>query len=256
MSSRPFASTNVRLTASIPLDVDFGLPLRRLVYFLLGSYVALASADWLAAPGRLTDIGSLRRLTSMSGEQSMAYWVDTTQTLMIALTSWLLYAVVRRLPAGSARMWCVLATFFSLKTIYSGALVHGRVRDVSEALRDGFLYGFGIGEWFAQPTGVLDLERWEVAGWLVLVGLAGWIGRFLWRELSGLRVVLMGAVSCLVASVLLDWVEIEGSYEWIADLSKDSAAFLALVGGTLLWYCLMRVLGRSTSELTLRFEQE
>ena len=71
-------------------------------------------------------------------EDGLASWFAVTQTLLIALTLWLIYSVAKagRKPRAIVVGWLVLALFFTYMAIDDGAQIHERLGSTFKALRE------------------------------------------------------------------------------------------------------------------------
>ena len=79
------------MSPSIDLSVDPTQVARRVFICCLLIEVGFVLLDYHVNYGRLTEVGAMRRLTNIAREDSLASWfgtTGTTQTLLVALTAW------------------------------------------------------------------------------------------------------------------------------------------------------------------------
>jgi hypothetical protein len=228
--------------------------------------------------------GAMRRLFNITREDGLASWFATTQTLLIALTLWLLWALVRR--EGGPRLrrhgWLAVAAFFSYMAIDDGAMIHERV---GTALGGSLRSAPGTdASWVSRGIDLFPSYNWQLflmplfaaAGLLLLL--------FLWRELAErrLRMLLLAALACLAIAVGLDFVEgLDLEHPWnlhvrlnrivgfdapadawfgktgvdaIEHFSKSIEEFLEMLANTLMWVVFLRYLTERYEMIRIRFE--
>lgn len=246
--------------------------------------IALVLFDLLLNYARPYGSGAMRRLFNITREDGLASWFATTQTLLIALTLWLLWALVRREggPPLRRRGWLAVALFFSYMTIDDGAMIHERI---GTALAGGFRSPSRTdGSWVSRLIDLFPSYNWQlflmplfaVAGLLLLL--------FLWRELTEKRsrMLLLVALACLAIAVGLDFVEgLDLEHPWnlhvrvnrvvgfdatadawfgktgvdaIEHFSKSIEEFLEMLANTLMWVVFLRYLTGRYQLFRVRFE--
>ena len=245
--------------------------LANLAFFLLDCLVNYRG--WI-------DISSIRRLFNTTREDGMASWFAVTQTVMVALTLWLIFVTVRQQPGSRWRHagWLVLALFFTYMAIDDGSSLHERLGSALETIQES-----GPEEsWGAALLEVFPSYAWQVC----LLPFFGALGLFtlvfLWRELSETpsRVLVAAAIGCLVLAVGLDFLEgldpdhpwnvsarlserfgLEGlttrgyrtPYEVLRHFSKSFEESLEMLAMTVLWIVFLRHWIRSAGDLRVRF---
>ena len=198
------------MSLSVQIPVDPALVARRVFFCCLAIEVGLVLLDYHVNYGRLTEVGAMRRLTNIAREDSLASWVGTTQTLLVALTAWvvLLLASAGEAPRWRRTGWLIAAVTFTYMAVDDGAHLHERFGTLSEVLQ--------------QDSGPSILDSFPSYAWQVLFvpafGLLGLLFLvFVWYELrdrTGLLLVVL-AIVCLVIAVALDFVEgLESSHPW------------------------------------------
>ncbi len=153
----------------------------------------------------------LRSMFNIARENSLPNWFSSTQTLLAAITSWMVFLVVRA-RAGSAllrRGWLFIALFFTYMAVDDGTRLHERIGTVFEALLEG-----------AAAAGFLQRFPsyvWQVL-FLPLFGAAGlftvW---FLLRHSSRARTraAVLLALGMLGLAVGLDFLEgLDRDHPW------------------------------------------
>lgn len=240
--------------------------------------------DYFVNYGRLTTIGPVRRMFNTTREDGLASWLGITQTLLVALTLWLIYLTVRRTP-GSTRWrklgWLILAAFVTYMAADDGATIHERMgstfRELQERSSAGSpSFGARLLEAFpSYPWQILFLPVFGAFGLFMLV--------FLWRELATRpqRLVIAAAVACFVVAVGLDFCEgldrdhRLNPYAWLSDrlelseftrrrfgrdgytalvhFSKSFEEVIEMFGMTLLWVTFLGHWMRLAPEVRLTF---
>ena len=250
-----------KVQSPVELNVDAGRLARAVLVAGVLVEIALVVLDYHVNFGSAVDIGAIRRLFNIAREDGLASWLATTQTLLIALTLWLIYVSVRHRPGlhWKARAWLVLALFFSYMAVDDGAQLHERL-------------GTAMEDW-REASGAHDLSpsyEWQVL-FLPVFGLLGlFLLGFLWRELAtrSSRTILVASLACIAVAVGLDFVEGlasehpwnlytkaadsfdldpwtmerfgEPGYETLRHFSKSAEEFLEMLAHTLLWFLLLR----------------
>jgi hypothetical protein len=268
-------------------QVELRVPARRWIGWIVGfCFIAEASfvvLDYHVNYGRLTEIVPLRQLANIAREDGLASWFGTTQTLMIALTLWLIHGCVRRVPASGWRRagWLVLALLFTYMAVDDGAQVHERL---SLALYDHAEAGGTLPSWISSSLDRFPSYFWQLVV-LPLLAASGAIGLiFVWRELGSarLRGVVASAVACMVLAVALDFVEgLAEDHPWnvfawlartidfgdwteyrfrsdafdtVSHFAKSAEETLEMVGNTLLWLAFLRYWTGTFRRVAVRFD--
>ena len=80
------------------------------------------TVNWL----RWTELGSIRRLFNTTREDALASWFAVTQTVFVALATWVVYAISRKQALALPRRigWLIVALIFTYITVDDGAAVH------------------------------------------------------------------------------------------------------------------------------------
>jgi hypothetical protein len=150
---------------------------------------------------------SMRKLCDMAGESSMANWISSAQTLLVAAVAWL--AGVRARVEGASRprraAWAAIAGFFLFMALDDGSMLHERLGTLFERqLEQGG--ALGCCGWLQHSLGSYH--------WIALLGplfaaMGIFMLVFLWRELGSrqARVTLLLALGCLAVAVGLDYLE-------------------------------------------------
>jgi hypothetical protein len=271
--------------SSVALTIRSTPFVRRLIASCIGAELTFVLLDYHVNYGGLVDIGTIRRLTNITREDSLASWFGTTQTLLIGLTLWLIFLVIRRQTTDRWRQagWLVLACFFSFMAVDDGALLHERAGTVLSRLHSSETPD-------ADPIGpggrlveAFPSYEWHIVVLPVFIVLGLFTLVFLWRELDrpGARLVVAAALACLAVAVGLDFIEgldpehPWNLYTWIRDafefgdyteyrfghdayetvrhFSKSIEEFLEMLGNTLLWYLFLRTLTVQAADSRIRF---
>ena len=271
----------------MPVDLEFRAKrvIRTVLWTCVALEIGLVLLDYHVNYGGLTEISALRRLANITREDSLASWIGTTQTLLVALTLWAIVLVVRRTTKSRWRRagWLVLACFFTFMAVDDGAMLHERlgtaVSEMNSAEADegggetavgGLLDAFPSYAWQA-----LFLPFFAATGIFLLV--------FLHRELAGQRLlwIVLVALSCFALAVVLDFIEgLEpehplnlytyltrtfdfgdyteyrfghDAYDTIGHFSKSIEESLEMLANTLFWYVFLRAYVRLAPDVRLRF---
>ena len=274
-----FGTSRPNSEVAPPLAVSLSVtPLRVSRLILVGCLLAEVSfvlLDYHVNYGRLVDVGAIRRLTNIAREDGFASWFGTTQTLLVSLTAWGIFLLVRAGQAPSWRRfgWAGLAAVFAYMAVDDGAQLHERFGSLASALSEGAE---------SSVLSVFPSYAWQVL-FVPLFGLFGVaLVVFLWYELRerAAFVMVCAALVGLVAAVGLDFVEgldedhpwnlytlVAGSadladwtaarfgrapYETLEHFSRALEEFLELFANTLLWAAFVRHLPAAASEVNIR----
>lgn len=266
----------------------FTLSSHSVVFYIAFTAVAIEVSfvllDLLVNYARPDGHGPLRRMFNITREDGMPSWFASTQTLLIALTLWMIWAIVRRGECGTVtrRGWLAVAAFFSYMAVDDGAMIHERI---GSTLGNTFSSDSGAEEtWMTRAVDWFPSYNWQMfvmpffaaAGVLLLL--------FLWHELRDRRsrVLLLVAMGCLTVAVSLDfiegmdeddawnlhthaarWLELDGpaetwfsesGYKAVVHFSKSIEEFLEMLANTLFWVVFLRRLTGLSRELRIRFE--
>lgn len=202
---------------SSTLRVDTRAIASRVLMACVGLELLFLVLDYHVNYGRLSTIGAVRRMTNIAREDSLASWFGTTQTLLVALTLWLTYVVVRQAGKSSrfSRVgWVVLACFFSYMAIDDGAQLHERLGTAFKVVqRDS-----------GNTLSFFPSYTWQLVFLPFFVALGLFMVAFMWRELASKRQrwLVVTAAGCMAFAVGLDFIEgLEAShpfnaYTWLA----------------------------------------
>jgi len=252
------------LIASQVLKVCVGL---ELLFLLL---------DYHVNYGKLTTIGAVRRMSNIAREDGLASWFGTTQTLLVALTLWLTYVVVRQSPASSRFRragWAVLACFFSYMAIDDGAQLHERLGTAFKVVqRDS-----------GNSLSFFPSYTWQLVFLPVFVAVGLFMVAFMWRELTSKRqrLLVLVASGCMAFAVGLDFIEgldpahPLNAYSWLAStfdlevwanerfgksafatlrhFSKAIEEATEMLAISLLWFVFLSHLGTAAGNVRLAF---
>lgn len=261
------------------LGIDTGSLLRGVLTFCVSVELLLFTLDYHVNMSRGSDSYPIRRLFDTASEDSLAGWFSITQTMLIAVTIWLIWAVVRqRGSRWQRRGWAAIAIFFTYLAIDDGAFLHERV-----------------GTWFdaaggASPLGAWMLEmfpsyRWQLVFMPLFAGMGFFIFGFLLRELRGWKpkTVVFVALGFLATAVFMDFFEgldpdhalnpytalastwhldywtartfDQSPYDTLVHFSRSFEECLEMFAMTLLWLVFLQHLTRVAHGVQLRFEQ-
>ena len=259
--------------------------LRALLLACVSIEIGLVLLDYHVNYSGLTDLGSIRRLTNITREDSLASWLGTTQTVFLALTLWVIWLAVRSQAAERWRRigWLVLACSFSFMALDDGALLHERAGTVFKDLHSSDASGGEATEIGARALDAFPSYPWHIVALPIFVALGLFLLAFLWRELPSprMRWIVVAALGCFVTALALDFVEGldrdhpwnlytrisqaydfgdwteykfgHNAYDTLRHFSKSIEEFLEMFANTLLWYVFLKRLMEMAPELRFRF---
>lgn len=182
----------------ILLRLDYRKLATRLLAACIALELVLVVLDYHLSFGASFDVGAVKRLFNIAREDGLASWFQATQTLMAALTLWLVYVLVSLTPSSRwiARGWLVIAAFFTYMAVDDGAQIHERVASTVDALSAGEASRF--------PS-----YTWQLLFMPVFAALGLFMFVFLLRQLrSGIaRALLVLAMASMAFAVGLDFIE-------------------------------------------------
>ena len=168
---------------------------------MIGVIILFWGLDYFVNYSEWTSIGEIRRMCNITREDSLASWVQVTQTLLAGLTALTIWLGVRAAsaPAWRRRGWLVVALFFLYMAMDDGAQIHERVGTALDVLRER---GVGPGVMFPSYAGQILFVP-------ILGGVGLWVAIFLWGTFSSraARAALVLAVVLQAAAVGLDFQE-------------------------------------------------
>lgn len=260
-----------------PLRFDLVRFSRNLLLACVVTEIGWVLADAFINYRRLTDLGMIRRLFNIAREDSLASWFGVTQTVMVALTVWVIYIVIRGLAATTRRRriaWLLLALFFSYMAMDDGAEIHERVgsafkkvvdQNQGERVDSRGEEVKGLSFYPSYPWHLFFVPLFAVAALLLLL--------FLWREVRDpvSRGMIALALALFALAIGLDFIEgltsehplnlhtrIQDALELrrytVRHFAKSLEEFFEMFGTTLLWAAFLRhlVQVRPTLSLELR----
>ena len=252
---------------------------RRVFLCCLLLELAFVLLDYHVNYGRLTDVGAIRRLTNIAREDGLASWFGVTQTMLVALTAWVLWLLVR--ASGAARWrrvgWLTVSVLFTYMAVDDGAQLHERFGTLWSLVREA--RGLTTLGWFpSYDWQVLFLPVFGTFGIVLLV--------FLRYELAGRSAyaMVLVAIGCLVLAVGLDFVEglndehpwnlyswvvarvelgeftqarfRQSPYQTMDHFARSAEEFLEMLAMTLFWVTFLRHLPVVTGSVSVTLSAE
>ena len=209
------------------------------------------TVNWL----RWTELGPIQRLFNATREDALASWFAVTQTVFVALSAWVIYAITRNHALAIRRRigWMMVALIFTYIAIDDGAAVHERLGSAFKE-REGGTINF--------PS-----YPWQLLLAPVFAAMGVFLLYFLWREMSRPveRIRLLCAMTCFAIAVALDFVEgMEDGYYWLIEtfdwrnetirhFSKSIEEFIEMLGMTLFLIAFLGQIAHRAQEITVRF---
>lgn len=219
--------------------------------------IALVYLDLTINWWRWSDSGAVRRLFNITREDGLASWFAVSQTLLVSLVAWGIFAVCQRRREALARRfgWFVIAAFFTYMCLDDGAAVHER-----------------LGTTFEDSTGARGYPSYA---WQFLLlpffGLMGvFVLYFLWREMPRVadRLKVAAGIGCFVVAVGMDFVEgLDDGYRWMVEsfnweagtirhFSKSIEEFVEMLGMSIFLVTFIGHLATVAPRLSIHFEQD
>lgn len=234
--------------------VDAGRFLRNLFLACLVIETGLVCLDLTVNWWQWSDSGSIRRLFNTTREDGLASWFAVSQTLLVALTLWVIAAALHRQGAPGVRRigWVVIALFFSYMCIDDGAAVHERLGSAFEA-------SAGVGAFPSYAWQYLLLPFFALMGAFTLY--------FLWNEMPRRsdHLKVAAALGCFVLAVGMDFVEgMDDGYRGLAaatgwqsgtirHFSKSLEEFIEMAGMSIFLVTFLGFLAATAPHLSVRF---
>jgi hypothetical protein len=169
---------------------------------------------------------ALHDFVDLAGETSLPRWFATAQSMLICVTAWLIYLVVRQ-RRQRAMPWLVLSCFFTLLTVALGARLHERLYFVADSYLAMQRRFDGDPAWlWTIVTAGFSSQLWAA---LLVLPFGAILVVDLWRtpDTPHSRLLLFLVVACHVSAFALH---------------RDALAFsslMSMVGSTVLWYLLL-----------------
>ncbi len=176
------------------------------------SQIGMLVLDYHISYGRLIDIGPIRNMFNMAREDSLASWFAVTQTILTALTVWLIYSVLRAQsrPQLTILGWLVIALFFTYMGLDDGIELHERLGAAYKTI-----YSHGDARTNRLPF--FPSYPWQVIFMPVFIGVGLFMFLFFWRQASAplCRALLIGGLGCFALAVGLDFIEgLDKDHPW------------------------------------------
>ncbi|MDH3377763.1 MAG: hypothetical protein OEQ39_12510 [Gammaproteobacteria bacterium] len=240
--------------SSTTFVVDAGRLLWMVFLFCLIFEVGLVYLDLTVNWQRGSDSGPIRRLFNITREDGLASWFAVTQTVLVALTLWSVFAITCKQGASALRRigWLFLALLFTFMAIDDGALIHERLGSAFQQ---------------SQGIGLFPSYAWQmvVAPFFVIAGIL--MALFLWRELPRPvdRWRVTAALGCLAVAVAMDFVEgMDDGYRWLIDafgwgnevirhFSKAIEEFIEMLAMSILLITFLGYIANASGAIALQF---
>lgn len=246
-----------------PLQIT--IDTRLLLWVLLSSLIAiellLVFLDLYVNWGKTADSAAIRRMFNITREDGLASWFAVTQTFVVALVLWAIFAVSARDQGNRLQRfgWLLLALFFTYMAIDDGAMVHERLGTASKNLDEDSL--------ISQMTGAFPSYAWQALFLLPLTCIGMFMLWFLWRTLTDKvsRIGIIAALGLFGIAVAMDYIEgLEHGYKPLADtygwsgssvqhFAKSIEEFLEMLAMSLWLVIFLRHFARRTPEFCVHF---
>lgn len=246
-----------------PLQIT--IDTRLLLWVLLSSLIAiellLVFLDLYVNWGKAADSSAIRRMFNITREDGLASWFAVTQTFVVALMLWAIFAVSTRDQGKKLERfgWLILAIFFTYMTIDDGAMVHERLGTASKNLGEDSL--------ISQMTSVFPSYAWQGLFLLPLTCIGMFMLWFLWRTLTDKisRIGIIAALGLFGIAVAMDYIEglehgytpLANAYGWsgssVQHFAKSIEEFLEMAAMSLWLVIFLRHFARRTPEFCVHF---
>ncbi|MFP6687580.1 MAG: hypothetical protein VB934_22870 [Polyangiaceae bacterium] len=125
-------------TSVVSIELDSERFPRKVLFTCFGIELLLYVLDYHFNYGRVINLDAFRRIFSSTIETSLPSFFSVGQTLLVALTLWLILRVevARGTRRGVLVGWLLLAGFFTYMAADDGAKLHERIGTLLGALRD------------------------------------------------------------------------------------------------------------------------
>jgi len=253
-----------------------------IVFFTcLALELTLVLADCFINYADITGISGIRRLFNITNEDTFPGFFSPVQTLLVALTCWSIFFIVRTQTGRKWRIigWGIVAFFFTFMGVDDGVKFHERI---GNAFSDVF-GGYGGESLLGTIADTFPSYYWQV----VFVPIFGALGLFtiffLYNELKekNARYYVVLSMALFGIAVGMDFIEglSEDSplniYAWFTNqfdfsgvtksffnkdpfeavihFSKSIEEFLEMFATTILWVVFLRHLTHVAEEIKIRF---
>lgn len=230
----------------------------------------LLLADLTLNFGGWTELGPVKRFFNIAREDGVASWFQVSQTLLVALTLWLIVAL--SFAAGFERVrrwgWLLLALFYTFLCFDDGAQFHERVGSVVE------LRGQSPGS--SSVVSAFPTYHWHLAlgplFFAVGVGMLWFVLRELRAERRNVVLFLLGMAAMGVAQVLdffegmrpdSPWNPLRVAREWLQysqddteHLSRAGEEMLEMYSMTCFWIAYLGYLLREFPRFSVRLDAD
>ena len=192
---------------------------RKFLWALMTVNCALVVCDFVFNYGQVFEAPQLRRLFNIAREDSLANWISSLETLLVAMALAMTGFFAQRAghAKNSVRAWAGFAAFFLFLAADDGAKIHERVGPVARDLANRL--PASQGSWYNSFFDWVGGYSWHatVLPVFLVVGVA--LFNFAWRRLhtSQLRGVMLAAFALLAVAVGLDYFE-----GWFRNQAGDS----------------------------------
>ncbi|MBS1270256.1 MAG: hypothetical protein MAG794_01211 [Gammaproteobacteria bacterium] len=204
-----------------------------------------------------SDSGAIRRLFNITREDGLASWFAVSQTLLVALVAWTIFAVVycRRAFTWRRVGWTLVAVFFTYMCVDDGAAVH-------ERMGTAFKGSTAVSSFPSYSWQFLLLPFFTLMGAFVLC--------FLLREMPRTvdRIKVVTAIGCFALAVGMDFVEgLDDGYGWLVQtmawerdtirhFSKSVEEFVEMVGMSIFLVAFISHLAATAPRLVIQFNTD
>jgi hypothetical protein len=198
---------------------------------------------------------------NITREDGLASWFAVTQTFIVALVLWAIFAVNTRDQGKRLQRsgWLILALFFTYMSIDDGAMVHERLGTASKNL--------GEDSAISQMTSDFPSYAWHALFLLPLTCIGMFMLWFLWRTLTDKvsRIGIIAALGLFGIAVAMDYIEgLEQGYTPLADaygwslsslrhFTKSIEEFLEMLAMSIWLVIFLRHFARRAPEFSVHF---
>ncbi|QOP44293.1 hypothetical protein FJR45_10205 [Sulfurimonas sediminis] len=182
---------------------------KTILYYFISIEIIFLVLDVIINYNKFINYGPIRRLFNIAREDSLSSWFMTAQTLLTALTLWLilfLYTHHQKINKFVKTGWIILGSFFTYLAADDGALIHERLGSTFKLIatdqnnENSFIH---------TMFSFFPSYSWQIILLPIFIFIGVFMLVFLWKIFgrSKMMLTIVLAFSFLTTAVLLDFIE-------------------------------------------------